>query len=271
MLGVRAPELCGKSGPGRFSGCFLVVRARIPAVSVPGSRCRSRIRPRRAGKRLRALRGALRRVRGVRMRVGYRSGRCCLRFGVFWPRSRRLGARTPPTGSGSSPIFHDLLSACCQERLSSCRGRYGLDNGRNAKKVKSFKIFQQNMFRARSARARSAARALLGGFGVFGVVWGVCGALLAFWVFWSSCSGWFLGVFGCVPVPAPVFRAADAASDAFRAAGAVSDVLRAVSDVLQVAAAGRCCACPRASGVPIKMTTAAWPPGVGFHGGWRGA
>jgi hypothetical protein len=31
-------------------------------------------RPRRAGKRFRALRGALRRVRGVRVRVGCRSG-----------------------------------------------------------------------------------------------------------------------------------------------------------------------------------------------------
>jgi hypothetical protein len=51
---------------------------------------------------------------------------------------------------------------------------------------------------------------------------------------------------GSDPNRSDAFRAADAASDAFRAAGAVSDVLRAVSDVLQVAAAGRCCACPRA-------------------------
>jgi hypothetical protein len=53
-------------------------------------------------------------------------------------------------------------------------------------------------------------------------------------------------VFRAADAASDEFRAADAASDAFRAAGAVSDVLRAVSDVLQVAAAGRCCACPRA-------------------------
>ena len=91
---LRISELCGKSGPGRFSGCFLVVRARISAVSVPGSRCRPWIRTRRAGKSFRALRGALRRVRGVRRRVGCRSGRSCLVLGVFWPRSRRSGARS---------------------------------------------------------------------------------------------------------------------------------------------------------------------------------
>ena len=96
--------------------CQKVKRARIPVVSVPGGRCRPPTRPRRAGRRFHALRGALRRVRGVRMRVGYRSGRCCLRFGVFWPRSRRFGARTPPGRHGLSPNLRGMLVASC------CRG-----------------------------------------------------------------------------------------------------------------------------------------------------
>ena len=62
----------------RYFGLFLVVRARIPAVSVSGSRYRPRIRPRRAGKRLRALLGPSRRVRGVRVRVGCQLRRICM-------------------------------------------------------------------------------------------------------------------------------------------------------------------------------------------------
>ena len=94
-----------------YPGLFLVVRARIPVVSVPGSRCRPRIRTRRAGKGFRALRGAVHRVRGVRVRAWVAGRRICPRFGAFGPRLRRFGACPPPRSHGWSPNVRDLLFA----------------------------------------------------------------------------------------------------------------------------------------------------------------
>jgi len=105
----------------RYFGLFLVVRARIPAVSVPGSRYRPRIRPRRAGKRLRALLGPSRRVRGVRVRVGCHLRRICMWLVNFGLHSRRSGVQSPPRDHGSSSNLHASFAPCARNPRAKIR------------------------------------------------------------------------------------------------------------------------------------------------------